>query len=150
MDSFKLPLEWIDRIFKRLVEAYGSRFASKFTNASYVDLEKTRWQSGLVGVTADEIKNVLNLCNQGMINEPPNVIEFYHYCKGAKLAPTLKKGGYTRDESQQKHGEQYLKLITDKLHGRLDSEGEATLSSLNQQILSKRDDKKSHWQDDKA
>lgn len=148
MDNFKLPLEWIDRIFMRLVEAYGSKFASKFSKSYYVDLEKTRWQSGLVGVTADEIKHVLNLCQQRIIPDPPNVIEFYHYCKGAKQPPIIKKNGYTRNESQQQHGEQYLKLITDKLHGRLDSEGEAALSTLNQQVLSKQDDKNSHWQND--
>lgn len=148
MDNFKLPSEWVDRIFKRLAETYGAKFASTFSKPSYVDLEKTRWQSGLMGVTADEIKQVLSLCQQGIIIDPPNVIEFYHYCKGAKQPPIIKKSEYTRNEAQQQHGEQYLKLIMDKLHGRLDSEGEAALSSLNQQILSKHDGKNTHWQND--
>lgn len=150
MDNYKLPIEWVDRIFKRLAEAYGSRFACKFTNPSYVDMEKTRWRSGLFGVTADEIKHVLNLCHQGIISEPPTVIEFYHYCKGVRQPPEKKKSLYTRTETEQKTGEKYLQLIMDKLHGKLDSEGQAALSALDQQILSKQDDKNPHWQDGKA
>lgn len=147
MDSFKLPEEWIDRIFKRLIEAYGSKFAARFLNASYVDMEKTRWQSGLYGVTAEEIKQVLNLCQKGTIAEPPTVIEFYHYCKGVRQPPVQKKSEYARSETQQKTGEKYLKLIMDKLHGRLDSEGEAALSALDKQVLPKPHDKNTHWQD---
>lgn len=150
MDNYKLPVEWVDRIFKRLAEAYGSKFASKFLNPSYVDMEKTRWQSGLYGVTADEIRHVLSLCQQGIIADPPNVIEFFHYCKGAKQPPEKKTSVYTRTESEQKNGEKYIKLIMDKLHGRLDSEGQAALSALDKQVLPKQDDTNPHWQDGKA
>lgn len=150
MNNFKLPVEWIDRIFKRLAECYGDKFASKFLNPSYVDLEKKRWQSGLYCVTADEIRHVLKLCRDGIIPDPPNVIEFYHYCKGLKKPPISKNSIYTRTESEQKNGEKYIKLILDKLYGRIDSEGEAALSALNQQVLPKQDDPNPHWQDGKA
>ena len=146
--DYKLPLEWIDRIFKRLAECYGAKFASRFVNPSYIDVERTRWQSGLYGTTADEIKHVLDLCRQKIIADPPNVIEFYHYCKGVRQPTQPKKSEYTRTEEQQKQGEKYLKLIMDKLHGRLDSEGQATFSALSKPVLANSDDEiKGHWQD---
>jgi len=144
--DFKMPLEWIERIFKRLAEVYGARFASKFTNPSYVDLEKTRWQSGLYGATADEIRHVLEMCRQGLIYEPPNVIEFFHYCKGVRQ-PFVKPKPPEPPKAQTELGQKYLKLIMDKLNGRLDSEGQAALSALDKQILSERNGKNPHWQD---
>lgn len=147
MDKFKLPEEWIDRIFKRLTEIYGDRFSSFFTSSFRIDIERSRWQSGLYGVTADEIKHVLSLCQQRIIKEPPNLIEFYHYCKGEKKPPMPTKTQFVRTESDKKASEKYLKLILDKLHGRLDSEGEAAISALNQQILSQQHHKNAHWQD---
>lgn len=148
MTNSSIPAEWIDRIFIRLSEIFGTKFASRFTNSSYIDIEKTRWQNGLCGLTADQIKNVIDLCKNGLVNEPPSVVEFFHYAKGLRKPPSPKKSDYTRTESQQKLGEQYLKLITDKLHGRLDQEGEAALSALDKQILGKQaDPPKTHWQD---
>ncbi|HJY22914.1 MAG TPA: hypothetical protein VJ279_08525 [Hanamia sp.] len=147
MNELKLPVEWIDRIFKRLAEAYGERFASKFLNPAYVEMERSRWQSGLYGVTSDEIRRVLDMCRSGFITQPPTVIDFYHYCKGFKQPPSIKKVP-PRNENDQVIGEQYLKLILDKLHGRLDSDGEIALSTLDKQILGKHDGKtKEHWQD---
>ena len=148
MDKYKLPLEWIDRIFQRLTDIYGSRFTTRFAKSFYVDIEKTRWQSGLYGVSAEEIKHVLNLCQTSMIKDAPNLIEFYHYCKGIKKPPEKKASQFVRTAASKKVSEKYLKLILDKLHGRLDSEGQATLSALDKQILSKQDDKNAHWQDD--
>lgn len=147
MDSYKLPEEWIDRIFKRLAEIYGTKFYERFSNPSYVDIEKFRWRSGLYGVTPEEIKHALDLCRNGIIHEPPNVIEFFHYCKRVRQPSIPKKTEYTRTEAQIKNGAKYIKLIMDKLHGRLDSEGQAALSALDKQVLPKPDDKNSHWQD---
>lgn len=146
MDNYKLPEEWIDRIFKRLAEIYGDRFASRFLNPTYVDIEKFRWRAGLYGVTSEEVKYALDLCRNGIISHPPTCVEFFHYCKRVKQPP-VKKIEYTRTEEQKKNGSKYIKLIMDKLHGRLDSEGHAALSALDKQVLPKPDDKNTHWQD---
>lgn len=146
MNNNKLPEEWIERIFKRLTEIFGARFASLFLNLSYLEVEKMRWRSGLVGATADEIKHVLNMCKSGYIPDPPNVIEFFHYCKGHK-PPLVKKPDLSFEKAKPEVAEKYLQLIMDKLHGRLDCEGEIALSTLNKQILSKQNDKNTHWQD---
>lgn len=142
--NYRLPMEWIDRIFKRLAEAYGSKFAERFSNTNVVDLEKIRWAAGLYGCTSNEIKHVLDLCKQQLIHSPPTVIEFFHYCKRIRLPPAAKKPECIRTET----GEQYLKLILDKLHGRIDSEGLAALSALDQQVLAKPvSPEPTHWQD---
>ena len=147
MDNFKVPIEWVDRIFKRLAEAYGDRFALKFTRPSYVEMERTRWQSGLYGATVEEIRHVLDLCKRGIIPEPPNIIEFFHYCKGVRLPSKPKSAPLTPKQTET--GKQYIKLIMDKLHGRLDSEGEAALSTLDKQIMKKQEgETKKHWTDD--
>lgn len=147
--SHKLPAEWITRIFKRFEEIWGDRFLNQFKSERDFELESFRWQSGLYGATADEIKKALELCRLGFIDSPPHVIEFYHHCKGYVL-PTPKPvnpiSPYNKEIAQK-----YLSLIKDKLHGRLRSEGEATLSALNQQILdkqAKQKDKSDHWQAD--
>jgi hypothetical protein len=85
--AYKLPIEWIDRIFQRLTDIYGVKFTSKFSHPDKVDIEKARWRSGLYGLNSQEIKKVLNLCLNNEIREPPNVIEFYHYGKNYKSPP---------------------------------------------------------------
>ena len=116
LNNFKLPEEWIDRIFKRLAEAYGAKFATRFNSPQVIDMEKLRWQSGLYGTTPEEIKHVLNMCKSGYIPDPPNVIEFFHYCKGHKQ-PIVKKEVASTSKAKPEVAEKYLKLIMDKLHG---------------------------------
>lgn len=88
LSKFKLPADWIDRIFLRLTEIYGEKFTRQWTKPDYMDLAKLQWQSGLYGLTSDEIKKVLNLCLNGFIQTPPNQIEFYHYGKNYKIPKT--------------------------------------------------------------
>lgn len=145
----KVPIEWIDRIFKRLAEAYGDSFVTRFNSTTAIDLERVRWQSGLIGCTADEIKHTLDLCRLGKIKDPPNVMEFFHYCKG-NMKATYQKPKPFGPEPNRELAKQYLDLLRNKLHGRLGSEGEASLSALDKQVLgnrSKEKDKPQHWQD---
>jgi hypothetical protein len=145
--DFRLPIEWIDRIFQRLHAVWGDHYLRLFANPQDLEFERTRWQGGLHGVTAEEIKNVLSLCQTGKIKSPPNVIEFFHYCKGYKIPPPQKPAPYATPKREV--GEQYLKLLRDKLHGKLNSDGHATLSALDKQILDNTPNKKPlHWQDD--
>lgn len=146
--DFRLPLEWVDRIFQRLHEKWGDHYLRLFLNPQDLDFERTRWQTGLYGVTSNEIRHVLLMCKNDLIKSPPNVIEFYHYCKGYKIGVRQKPVSYVSPPTKE-IAEKYLKLIRDKLNGKLDSEGNATLSALDQQILHKQNDKvSSHWQDD--
>ena len=147
MDDVKrIPVEWIDRIFKRLDEIYGVTFLNQFNSDKDFDLERTRWQSGLHGATPDEIKKVLDMCRTRMITSPPNIFEFYRYCKGYS-APVPPKPS-TGKEPNKEIAQQYLKLIRDKLHGKLGSDGQAALSALDQQVLAESQRPiKDHWQD---
>lgn len=147
-NSFKLPVEWIDRIFKRFDEIWGARFLELFTSERDFDFERTRWTAGLYGATAEEIRKVLDMCRTGLIKDPPNVIEFYHYCKGHKQPLPATRTHHTISAPNRELGQKYLKLIQDKLHGRI-SDGDDPLSALNQQILDKQTDTLTHhWQND--
>lgn len=146
----KVPAEWIDRIFKRLVEAYGDRFVTCFRSETVIDLERTRWQSALIGCKPEEIKRVLDLCRLGKIKDPPNAIEFFHYCKGNKQPTYTKTPQVFGKEPNRELAKQYLDLLRNKLHGKLTSDGEASLSALDQQVLEnsgKPKEKPAHWQD---
>lgn len=83
-----IPREWIERIFHRMTEIYGIYFSDRLNGSDAIrELEITRWRNGLHGATADEIKRVIELCRIGVFRRPPNVIEFYHFCKGHNLPP---------------------------------------------------------------
>jgi hypothetical protein len=144
--SFKIPMEWIDRIFKRFDEIWGVRFLNQFNSDIDFDLERTRWQSGLYGLSPEEIKKGVDMARLGQIPQPPNVMEFFHYCRGNKPAVPPKPKPATTPNREL--GEKYIKLLRDKLHGRLNSEGVATLSALDQQVLGNQKHKEpTHWQD---
>lgn len=121
MNEFKISAEWIDRIFHRLLEIYGDKFSSRFINPTYLENEKLRWQSGLSGVTSEEIRKVIELCNSGRIHYPPTVIEFYHYCKNLRQPLEIKKVDYERTEEQQRSGERHIKEILEKLKGKINA-----------------------------
>lgn len=145
--SYKIPSEWIERIFKRFAEIWGERYIAMFRSEWEIDLERTRWQSGLYGATSEEIRKTLDMCRTGYIKDPPNAVEFFHYCKGHKQPPPKPKTVMTT--ATKELGQQYIKLIRDKLHGRIDTEGENTLSALNQSVLDKKEgEKPTHWQND--
>jgi hypothetical protein len=147
-DKYKIPAEWIDRIFKRFDEIWGSRFLNRFNSDTDFDLERLRWQSGLFGATADEIRRVLDMCRGGYIKDPPHCVEFFHYCKGKILPPTTKPKTTTLSSQNREIAQKYLDLIKAKLHGKLGSEGQAALSALDQQILDKQKPKEqAHWTD---
>lgn len=146
--NFKLPIEWIDRIFSRLNDIYGRRFLLKFNDPVICELERMRWQTALYGCNAEEIKKTLELCRAGQIKDPPHAIEFFHYCKGHKIGiPVVAKN--TMTQPKKEIAEQYLKLIREKFHGRASSNWEDSLSALNQQVLHNTKKKVSaHWQND--
>lgn len=114
-ETYKLPIAWIDRIFARLTDIYGERFTGKFSKPEYMDMEKLRWSGGLYGLNGDQIKNVLNLCLNNKIKEPPNVVEFFHYAKEWKAPAPEKPPVQSASPETQAH---YMKLIREKLNAK--------------------------------
>lgn len=146
MDKGKISIEWIDRIFLRLNEAYGARFATKFSTPTILDLEKERWQAALFGASGEEIKRVLDMCKRQIIPNPPNAMEFFYACKKISQ-PTPKKMYHERTERQQKVQSAYLKLIMGKLNGTLDDEQKAELSAISEKVIRQENAQQNHWQD---
>lgn len=137
--SYKLSQEWIDRIFSRLIDIYGHKFTSKFSKPEYMEIEKTRWRSGLYGLTSEDIKKVLNLCLNNKIKEPPNPIEFYHYAKSYKLPPPPKPE-FARASLEIKN--KYMELIREKLNGSIRNKRLPPVPADNKQVL---DDEIPEW-----
>lgn len=93
----KLPVEWIAKIFNYLDDFFKEEWRQLYTE-DRINISIRQWQSGLLGVTADEIKKGLAICKCMAKNaqKPPNVIEFYYYSKGLKLPPSPpKKSAYS-------------------------------------------------------
>jgi len=123
-ETYKLPSAWIDRIFARLTDIYGERFTGQFTKPEYVDMAKLRWSGGLYGLNGEQIKNVLNLCLNNKIKEPPNVVEFFHYAKEWKAPAPERPPVKTGSPETQTH---YMNLIREKLNAK-NAKHDASLS----------------------
>jgi hypothetical protein len=108
-ESYKLPAEWVDRIFLRLNEIYGDKFMGQFSKPEYIDLAKTVWRGGLAGLNSSEIKHALSIC-LNELSTPPNCIEFFHYAKKYRVPPPPKVE--PTKASQEVH-----KLYMDKIKG---------------------------------
>lgn len=151
MDSFKLPLDWVNRIFSRFHEIWGDKYLEAFCSLNRFEMEQARWQAGLYGLGAQEIKKVLDMCKDGIIRDMPNVIEFYHYAKGNKAPPPSLPKPQAEFPASPTIAKQYINLIKDKLHGRTTrTEGDIALSTLDQQVLgdaAKQEKIAPHWQD---
>lgn len=122
--DFKLPPEWIERIFARLTDIFGEQFTSQFKKPEYMEIEKTRWCTGLYGLNTDEIKHVINMCLTNQIRNPPNVVEFFHYGKKWKK-PTPRPP--ERTERDKQVASEYLGKIRTLLHGKTQSHSNTSL-----------------------
>lgn len=78
----KLSLEYVNRIFQRLEEIYKEAWTETHKNQILKDSHIVMWQSALAGVTVDEIKKALELCEKSDRTFPPHAIEFWQYAKG--------------------------------------------------------------------
>src|SRR3954465_11152070 len=111
--THRIPMPWVDRIFARLADIYGERFTGKFSKREYMDMEKSRWAGGLYGLDGDQIKNVLNLCLNNKIKEPPNLVEFFAFAKEWKAPPPPKPPIIAASPEVTSH---YMNLIREKLN----------------------------------
>ena len=80
MDNYKLPTEWVDRIFQRLEEIYGCKWKIEIQGKE--SLYREIWCTGLFGLTKEQVKKALAICEIFKHADIPNHIEFYHAAKG--------------------------------------------------------------------
>ena len=83
----KTPMEWVDRIFVLMEQFFGDKWTDPLKDDYYRQMYKMNWQTGLTGLTKEEIKKALKVCKYISVSSqlPPNVVEFYHYSKGIRL-----------------------------------------------------------------
>lgn len=80
-----LPIEWVERIFKKLSVTFGRDFLGRYEGIPLMDV-KTDWAHELSGFEnhPEAIKHALQNINP---NKPPTVYEFRNVCAAApKLA----------------------------------------------------------------
>lgn len=62
---------------------YGDRWSKQFINPFQIDLYKTMWFNGLVGLSYDQIRHGLAVCKKhSRFNyaKPPHAAKFFHFC----------------------------------------------------------------------
>lgn len=84
----KLPVEWVAKIFNYLDDFFKEAWRQLYPE-DRINIAICQWQSGLLGVTPDQIKKALAIskCMAKDGLQPPNVMDFYLYAKGLKLPP---------------------------------------------------------------
>lgn len=82
-----IPTEWIDRIFEILADMFKNRWTDGQEKPERLQLLKTMWKNGLIGLDKDDIRKGLRICKDIAKNDlsPPNVLEFFHYSKGYRF-----------------------------------------------------------------
>lgn len=76
-----LPIEWIERLFERMLTYYGKRFVDQWADAP-PELLKKRWAEGLATYSVDEIKRGLMRLDQ--CTWPPTLPEFKQLCRAVQ------------------------------------------------------------------
>jgi len=82
-----IPKDWVDKIFSCMSQFYSSRWDRNFDESGRESFFKTIWQSGLTGLTYDQIIYALKLFKKDSENPraiPPHVMEFFRYAKGTE------------------------------------------------------------------
>lgn len=73
-----MRLDWIDRLWERLVSRYGSRFTDMWRGID-PDKLKQAWSEEMAGYTADELRRGLEACKAK--DWPPTLPEFLKLCR---------------------------------------------------------------------
>lgn len=82
-----MPLadDWVERLFTRFEEIYGATFTQLLDDPQDKNFRifyKTIVANALNGLTNQEIKRGLYICNMYNYEPIPHPIEFWHRCKG--------------------------------------------------------------------
>lgn len=125
----KIPKEWVDKLFNCMAEFYGERWTRYFGKPHLESFYKAIWQSGLVGLSYEQIKHALVLCKRSALHpsiKPPHVMEFFRFAKGYEM-PLIeyeRKGEPTADPIVQRQAmdeiRQKLGMVASmEIYGRL-------------------------------
>lgn len=76
MSSTSLPLEWVERVFRRMASAYGSLFADRWRGVNLVDVKRD-WAEQLGAFTGEELRRGLD----NLPTFPPTLPEFKALCR---------------------------------------------------------------------
>ena len=98
--DYKLPPEWIDRIFTRLTDIFKEQWTEPLKDPWRLEIVKMQWGGGLYGLTGDEIRKALQDCRR--MNQPPTPMEFYSLAKRYIPPPPLKPETPLRPRNRQK------------------------------------------------
>lgn len=79
-----IPMEWVINLFNCMHQFYGERWSKLFEKPHLEDIYKSIWQSGLTGLTYEQIKSALieyKLQSKEKNTYPPHVMEFFRTAK---------------------------------------------------------------------
>lgn len=79
-----IPMDWIEKLFNCMAQFYGERWVKPIEKPHMQDFYKTIWQSGLSGLTYEQIKAQLVKCKKHAEDScvsPLTVMEFYQHAK---------------------------------------------------------------------
>lgn len=111
----KLPDAWVNRIFDRLAAIYTDRWLTSLGHPITKHISLIQWSTGLAGLTPDEIKKALAMCQAYSHASVPTVVEFYHYAKGLRQVVTPKPTSHSGNAEIAK---QHLDLMRQRLTGK--------------------------------
>lgn len=113
-----IPDSWIDRLFERLELIYKDRWIKIYSKPSDQPMFKTWWKTALSGLSANEIKTALTLCECFSYGSPPTPIEFFHYSKRLRHPPVVKQEDINRTRGNPDVARKYLDEIKSKVHNK--------------------------------
>lgn len=109
----KLPMEWVDKLFMCMNSFYGARWSDQFKDNE--NLVKALWQSGLTGLSYDEIKETLLyykwIAAKFPSEKPPHQMEFFRSARSTKSFIEPKKS----EKGDPAVAREYLQGIKQKL-----------------------------------
>lgn len=124
--TYKLPPEWIERIFTRFEAIFKDQWRTETSKAWRLDMMKLQWGGGLYGLTGEEIRKAIQDCTR--LTKIPTPMEFYKYAKSYIPPPPPKPEKPYCDPAVSKH---YINAIKEKLNGnRTGSTSNATVSNI--------------------
>jgi hypothetical protein len=111
-----IPMDWIDKLFVCMAQFYGERWTKPIAQPHMQDFYKTIWQSGLSGLTYEQIKAQLIKCKkhaEDINSRPISVMEFYQHAKNM-TNPVVSPHANTVKDSLT--AQQHMAAIKEKLN----------------------------------
>lgn len=121
--TYKLPREWVERIFMRLKSIYGDAWIEYHEKTpTDKELALTMWCTGLYGLTPEEIRQAISMCSSSDKRYLPTVLDFYHYAKNTQSTSSMKTSPSSNKTATPEMAKTFLQEIRHKLSGKRNSE----------------------------